>query len=128
MSKSIMLTIAAVSIVSLIWLGCGTKEESQAEHQTKEEKMMMTMTAQSDTIYYTCPMPEHKDVGSKVPGKCPKCQMTLVAALQGSAEDHDYYGCPMAAHSYVRSEKPGVCAECGMEYKPIKLVMVDGGM
>ncbi len=34
--------------------------------------------AQKGGVYYTCPMPEHADVISDKPGKCPKCGMELV--------------------------------------------------
>lgn len=32
-------------------------------------------------LYYTCPMPEHSDVHSDKPGKCPKCGMTLIPVM-----------------------------------------------
>ena len=34
--------------------------------------------------YYTCPMPEHSDVRSDKPGKCPKCGMTLIPVMEPS--------------------------------------------
>jgi hypothetical protein len=33
-------------------------------------------------LYYTCPMPEHSDVRSDKPGKCPKCGMTLIPVME----------------------------------------------
>jgi hypothetical protein len=35
-------------------------------------------------LYYTCPMPEHSDVHSDKPGKCPKCGMTLIPVMQAA--------------------------------------------
>jgi hypothetical protein len=36
-------------------------------------------------LYYTCPMPEHSDVHSDKPGKCPKCGMTLIPVMETPA-------------------------------------------
>jgi ssDNA-binding Zn-finger/Zn-ribbon topoisomerase 1 len=128
MSKSLVSTIIIGLITGLFWIGCGAKEEQQSGQQMHGQQMKMEIVDQAGPIYYTCPNPEHKKVGSEKPGKCPECQMDLVAAVEGTAEDHDYYGCPMATHSDVRSDKPGVCAECGMDYKPLKLVKVNSDM
>jgi rubrerythrin len=40
--------------------------------------------------YYTCPMPEHSDVRSDKPGKCPRCGMTLIPVMvqPNSADRH----------------------------------------
>ena len=37
-------------------------------------------TTQPQAVVYVCPM--HPDVQSKIAGKCPKCNMTLVALKQ----------------------------------------------
>ncbi len=62
-------------------------------------------------IVYVCPM--HKDVSSKVAGKCTKCGMTLVAT--GAGEDQEFYACPM--HPDVMSSKEGNCPKCQMALK-----------
>jgi hypothetical protein len=38
-------------------------------------------------LYYTCPMPEHGDVRSDKPGKCPKCGMTLIPVMETPAAE-----------------------------------------
>ena len=61
--------------------------------------------------YYTCP--NHSDVMSKVPGKCPKCGMDLVLSSkeQMKAEVTKNYTCPV--HLDVTSHDPGKCPKCG---------------
>lgn len=65
--------------------------------------------AQQEPIVYVCPM--HPDVNSKLPGKCPKCNMKLVASRAG--EGADFYMCPM--HPDVVSNQAGTCAKCNMK-------------
>jgi len=96
-------------------------------------------------LYYTCPMPEHADVHSDKPGKCPKCGMTLIPIMQvapitnasatlkpqPSAEASPstgdsqlstvLYTCPMASHDVV-SDKPGKCPKCEMALVPTSTV------
>ena len=64
-----------------------------------------------EPIVYVCPM--HPDVQSKVPGKCPKCQMKLVAQKAEATGSDDFYVCPM--HPEVTDNKPGVCPRCNMK-------------
>jgi hypothetical protein len=89
-------------------------------------------------LYYTCPMPEHSDVRSDKPGKCPKCAMTLIPVMQtpplsntvsnqAGAEKTQalpatLYTCPMASHADVVSDKPGKCTKCEMELVPARSV------
>ncbi|MCF7802198.1 MAG: hypothetical protein K9N34_09300 [Candidatus Marinimicrobia bacterium] len=73
-------------------------------------------------IYYTCPMPAHKNVHSDQPGKCPECGMKLVETVVTDTAEAQFWGCPMPSHSHVRMEKPGDCPECGMNLKPMRLV------
>lgn len=73
----------------------------------QESTLSKELQAQVSTVY-VCPM--HADVSSKVPGKCPKCSMTLVAA--GAGEDQQFYACPM--HADVMSTKEGKCPKCQM--------------
>jgi hypothetical protein len=65
-----------------------------------------------EVIVFVCPM--HPDVQSKIAGKCPKCNMKLVAtraAAAGSATD--FYICPM--HPDVMSNTQGNCPKCNMK-------------
>ncbi|MBO0798034.1 MAG: hypothetical protein J2P31_04355, partial [Blastocatellia bacterium] len=64
-----------------------------------------------DPIVYVCPM--HPDVQSKVPGRCPKCNMKLVPTKASSAGAEDFYVCPM--HPDVMSRSPGLCPKCRMK-------------
>src|SRR5690348_16600214 len=88
-------------------------------------------------LYYTCPMPEHADVRSDRPGKCPKCSMTLIPVMEAppitnappasrsSAPDASHptlYTCPMATHADVVSDKPGKCPKCEMALVPTSTV------
>ena len=61
-----------------------------------------------EPVVYVCPM--HPDVASKLPGKCQKCGMSLVASVEG--QDATFYACPM--HPDVQSGKPDKCPKCGM--------------
>jgi hypothetical protein len=64
-----------------------------------------------EQIVYVCPM--HSDVSSKAPGKCPKCNMKLVAQVEGAARTDDFYLCPM--HPDVVSNAAGNCPKCQMK-------------
>lgn len=68
---------------------------------------------QPEQIVYVCPM--HPDVNSKLPGKCPKCNMKLVAAKAFSmgGSSGDFYSCPM--HPDIVSNQPGNCSKCKMK-------------
>ena len=78
-------------------------------------------------LYYTCPMPEHSDVHSDKPGKCPHCGMTLIPVMSAPATatvnaaqpaTKQMYTCPM--HPEVILDKPGECPKCGMTLVPMK--------
>lgn len=64
-----------------------------------------------EQIIYVCPM--HPDVQSKLPGKCPKCNMKLVATRADKIGSEDFYVCPM--HPDVVSNQPGTCPKCKMK-------------
>ncbi len=66
--------------------------------------------AQPEPVVYVCPM--HPDVNSKLPGKCPKCNMKLVASKAATGVG-DFYICPM--HPDVVKNEPGVCPKCNMK-------------
>lgn len=64
-----------------------------------------------EQIIYVCPM--HPDVQSKLPGKCPKCNMKLVATKATGGGSEDFYACPM--HPDIVSNQPGTCPKCKMK-------------
>ena len=64
-----------------------------------------------EAFVYVCPM--HPDVQSKLPGKCPKCNMKLVATKASAVGSEDFYVCPM--HPDVISNQPGTCPKCKMK-------------
>ena len=67
---------------------------------------------QPEPIIYVCPM--HPDVQSKIAGKCPKCNMKIVASKVTSAGGtQDFYVCPM--HPDVMSNTPDICPKCKMK-------------
>ncbi len=68
--------------------------------------------AAQEPVSYVCPM--HPDVQSKVAGKCPKCNMKLVASKATGARDSgDFYVCPM--HLDVMMSTAGTCPKCNMK-------------
>src|SRR5215468_10403730 len=91
--------------------------------------------AYQQATVYVCPM--HPEVQSSKPGKCPKCEMKLVAKpATGAAKDTpkndapasaqttannsasaDMYTCSM--HPEIRVSKPGKCPKCGMTLVPV---------
>jgi hypothetical protein len=105
----------------LFLLGCTEKKEAEQNmHNTQEQKMDKSDVEK--IYYYTCLMDTHKHIHSDKPGKCPECNMHLVAAVNATDENKEYYGCPMETHSHIRHEQNGKCEECGMQLKPIRLV------
>jgi RND family efflux transporter MFP subunit len=82
-------------------------------------------SAQTNTVKYICPMPEHVSIEYDHPGNCPLCGMTLVpvnsAALSRIQPGGKllYYTCPMPEHSDVHESKPGNCPKCGMTLIPV---------
>ena len=65
---------------------------------------------QPEPVVYVCPM--HPDVASKISGKCPKCNMKLVASKAGAASE-SFFICPM--HPDVMSSQEGTCPKCKMK-------------
>ena len=70
-------------------------------------------TTQPQAVVYVCPM--HPEVQSRVAGKCPKCNMTLVALKQDGSNtgEEGFYTCPM--HPEVQATQPGLCPKCKMK-------------
>jgi hypothetical protein len=93
--------------------------------------------AYQESAVYTCSM--HPEVQSPTPGKCPKCEMKLVAAkpsdgkrlaVEGKAgpavrasqsreavPGADTFTCPM--HPEIRAGAPGKCPKCDMPLVPV---------
>jgi len=106
-----------------VLFSCAEKDTAKEQVQVKmDPKTAMSDTTAEKMIYYTCPMPEHKDVHSMEPGKCSKCNMDLVKAVVTTEEKKEFYGCPMPEHSHVRQDTVGTCPECRMQLKPMRLV------
>jgi FtsP/CotA-like multicopper oxidase with cupredoxin domain len=68
------------------------------------------------TVEYFCPM--HPEVIADEPGRCPKCNMKLLAKAKAATPIG--YACPM--HPEVRSDQPDRCSKCGMKLVPAQLV------
>lgn len=118
-----LLTLIILSGV-LYLFSCSEKSDVKTDSSADKIQHSDSMTGmqENQVVYYTCPMEEHKHIHSDKPGKCPECNMNLVAAVNASGEDAEYYGCPMETHSHIRHEKAGKCEECGMNLKPMRLV------
>ncbi len=97
MSRSIFALLVMTLMVSL----------SSAVLAQQPEARQQTVVI--ETINYVCPM--HPDVQSKVPGKCSKCNMTLVAVAD-TQKLEEFYVCPM--HPNVISVQAGKCPVCQM--------------
>ena len=117
-----LLTLILISGAFYLF-SCGEKTDTKTASSVDKMQNPDTMTGmqENEVIYYTCPMEEHKHIHSDKAGKCPECNMDLVAAVNASEENTEYYGCPMESHSHIRHEKSGKCEECGMELKPMRL-------
>lgn len=107
--------------IFLVLIACGGQGDHH-DHKTDHSKPGVEESAANTTYYYTCPMDEHKNIGSAKPGECSECGMKLVAAVDVEADSADFYGCPMYQHSHIRHEKAGKCEECSMDLKPMRLV------
>lgn len=86
---------ASLAAVGLVWSGWPVRAQDPLE-----------------PVIYVCPM--HPDIQSKLPGKCQKCNMALVATRgTGSAKADSFYTCPM--HPDVFQSGPGTCPKCNMK-------------
>jgi len=105
-------TLLIFFVVMATQYACSENQEQTNGNSDKSMDTHLNSKAmhveKNKAIYYTCPMPEHKKIADDKPGKCSKCQMDLVAAVESKADSCDFYGCPMKSHSHVRTDKPGV--------------------
>jgi len=116
--KSLITILTAFIVLSFSALGQDMISRKDQMDSIKVEKPIShkqhhdaTMTAKK-VQHYTCPM--HPEVIANMPGKCPKCGMTLVKVEVKKVKEAiaDIYTCTM--HQDVRSDKPGKCPKCGM--------------
>ncbi len=70
-----------------------------------------SQTVPPQPVLFGCPM--HADVQSKVAGKCPKCNMTLIAVGQPGSQDEGFFTCPM--HPEIQLAQPVICQKCRMK-------------
>ncbi len=81
--------------------------------------------AETETLVYVCPMPEHVSIVYDHAGSCPICGMALVPVAPSVLQKIQpggkvlYYTCPMPEHANVHEEKPGKCPLCAMTLIPV---------
>ena len=85
---------------------------SGASTALAQEENTQTQTTPPQPLLFGCPM--HPEVQSKVAGKCPKCNMTLIALkASGESGEEGFYTCTM--HPDVQLPQPGICPKCKMK-------------
>jgi len=103
---------------------------AKADSATTNTPMIETPVApavqpMAEATSYVCPMPEHVSILYDHPGKCPICDMTLVAITKSTLAKIQpggkvlYYTCPMPEHASVHEDKPGKCPLCAMTLIPV---------
>ena len=100
----------------VLFIACADKPQTE----TVQDSQSVQQDSVKKVYYYTCPMEEHKHIAGDKEGKCPECNMVLVAMCEAPADSAESHGCPMASHSHIRHDKPGKCEECNMDLKPMK--------
>ena len=102
-----------------------TKSEMAGANSTNEAASTVAVKTEPETSVYVCPMPEHVSIVYDHAGKCPICDMTLVAVTPSTLQKIQpggkvlYYTCPMPEHASVHKEKPGKCPLCAMTLIPV---------
>jgi len=92
---------------------------------TNTTERVSSTNAETQSVVYVCPMPEHVSIVYDHSGNCPICGMTLVPVTPGELRKLQpggkvlYYTCPMPEHSYIHEDKPGKCPVCGMTLIPV---------
>ena len=82
MKKSILLFAFAFATLAL----ASCKSEPKTETTTETTTETATTT---DKVTYACPMDCEKGKTYSEPGKCPVCEMELVASNDAAAESHE---------------------------------------
>ncbi|PIR17200.1 MAG: hypothetical protein COV46_05265 [Deltaproteobacteria bacterium CG11_big_fil_rev_8_21_14_0_20_49_13] len=95
--------IATCAMFALTVAGRAIAEEGHKGHMRGHDD---AKAATQQAAAYKCP--NHQDVTSATPAKCPKCGMEM-SKMDGY---NIKYRCPM--HKDVVADKPGKCKECGM--------------
>ena len=83
--------------------------------QTKKSKTIKHQHAMA----YQCPMKCEGDTTYDKAGKCPKCNMNLIAAVKENATEAKYQ-CPMKCEGDKTYSKEGKCPDCNMALKIVK--------
>lgn len=84
MKKTILVFAFAVATLSMI--SCKTETKVETETATETKTKMETTTAE---VTYACPMDCEKGKTYTEKGKCPVCEMDLVASNDAATEIHD---------------------------------------
>lgn len=83
MKKTLLLIAFAVATVSMT--SCKSEPKTETTTETTTESTSTT-TAE---VTYACPMDCEKGKTYSEPGKCPVCEMELVASNDAAAESHE---------------------------------------
>ena len=83
MKKTLLLIAFAVATVSMT--SCKSEPKTETTTETTTESTSTT-TAE---VTYACPMDCEKGKTYSEPGKCPVCEMELVASNEADTENHD---------------------------------------
>jgi RND family efflux transporter MFP subunit len=101
------------------------KTEMAGATSTNEASTTASTKPEAEATVYVCPMPEHVSIVYDHPGKCPICDMNLVAVAPATLQKIQpggkvlYYTCPMPEHASVHEDRPGKCPLCAMTLIPV---------
>ena len=86
MKKTLLLIAFAVATVSMT--SCKSEPKTETTTETTTEATTET-TVETSEVTYACPMDCEKGKTYSEPGKCPVCEMELVASNEADTENHD---------------------------------------
>ena len=84
MKKSILILAFAIATLSVVSCNKNEKTETTTEHEGHNHK-----EGEAHKVAYECPMDCEKGKTYSEPGKCPVCEMELVASNDAAAESHE---------------------------------------
>jgi hypothetical protein len=99
--------------------------EMSGANSTNEVPAIAPAKAETESLVYVCPMPEHVSIVYDHAGNCPICGMALVPVRPSVLHKIQpggkvlYYTCPMPEHASVHEDKPGKCPLCAMTLIPV---------
>ena len=112
-TKTVVVGIVVIGLSAgdALGMGCcggggGHSARQQKSKASADAQKSQAETGKKSLAVYTCTM--HPEVLSEKPGRCPKCEMTLV-----KRPVKKLYTCSM--HPEVLSLKKGKCPKCGMK-------------